>query len=339
MTPAPQIAVPVTEPTQVGEARRVAVRLAESLGFDERLRGEVAIVATELAANLARYARDGVLLIQGLDLPAGRSLELLSIDAGPGMADVSACLRDGYSTGGTPGNGLGAVRRLSTDFDIHSTPAGTVIVSRIRPAAAAAAVAGATAWDWAAISRPAPHELVCGDAWRIALRDEGVAVMVCDGLGHGPLAAEAAARAVAAFDALPFEDAAVTIERSHRALTGSRGAAMAVATLAGGRLRYAGAGNISGVITGGERGRGLPSQNGTVGVQIRRVQALDYDWPAGARLFMHSDGLTNRWTLDSYPGLGARHPAVQAGVLWRDCTRGRDDATIVVVGRRTAGHA
>ena len=344
MTAAPQIAVSVTEPTQAGEARRVAVRLAESLGFDERIRGEVAIVATELAVNLARYAREGVLLIQTLDLPAGPTLELLSIDGGPGMADVSACLRDGYSTGGTPGNGLGAVRRLSTDFDVHSTPAGTVIVSRIRRAAPAAAAAstpaaGLAVWDWAAISRPAPHETVCGDAWRIALHDEGVAVMVCDGLGHGPLAAEAAGRAVAVFEARPQEDAAAMLERAHRALIGSRGAAMAVATLGRGGLRYAGVGNIAGVITGGERGRGLPSQNGTIGVQIRRVQALDYDWPAGARLFMHSDGLTSRWTLDTYPGLGSRHPAIQAGVLWRDCARGRDDATIVVVGRRAAGHA
>ena len=67
--------------------------------------------------------------------------------------------------------------------------------------------------------------------------------------------------------------------------------------------------------------------------------AADYDWPAGARLFMHSDGLTSRWTLDSYPGLASRHPAIQAGVLWRDCVRGRDDASIVVVARSAAGAA
>jgi anti-sigma regulatory factor (Ser/Thr protein kinase) len=344
MTPAPQIAVSVTEPTQAGEARRVAARLAENIGFDERIGGEAAIVATELAANLARYAREGVLLIQTLDLPAGPTLEILSIDAGPGMTDVSACLRDGYSTGGTPGNGLGAVRRLSSEFDIYSTPAGTVIMSRIRRSAPAARAATPPStvlagWDWAAISRPAPHEVVCGDAWRIAVHAQGVVVMVCDGLGHGPHAAEAAGRAVAVFEACPQEDAAAMIEQAHRALNGSRGAAMAVATLGASGLRYAGVGNIAGVLTGGERSRGLPSQNGTVGVQIRRVQVLDYDWPSAGRLFMHSDGLTSRWTLERYPGLASRHPAIQAGVLWRDCARGRDDATIVVVGRRIAGHA
>jgi anti-sigma regulatory factor (Ser/Thr protein kinase) len=336
MTVAPQAAVSVTEPNQAGEARRVAVRLAESIGLDERARGEVAIVATELATNLARYARHGRMLIQALQLPAGPTLELLSIDGGPGMTDVSACLRDGYSTGGTPGNGLGAVRRLSSVFDIYSTPAGTVILSRIRRAAP---ISAAGDYEWGSISQPAPHETACGDAWRIALQDGSLAVMVCDGLGHGPLAAEAAGRAVAVFAAHPFQDAAALIERAHPALNGSRGAAMAVATIGAGGVRYAGVGNIAAVLSGGERPRGLPSQNGTVGAQMRRVQALEYDWPAGGRLFMHSDGLTNRWTLDSYPGLASRHPAVQAAVIWRDCVRGRDDATIVVIGRGTASHA
>lgn len=333
---APQIAVAVTEPNQAGEARRVASRLAESIGFDDRARGEVAIIATELATNLARYARDGVLLLQVLDLPAGPALEVLSIDRGPGMANLQACLQDGYSTGGTPGNGLGAVRRLSNDFDVFSTPAGTVILSRIRRGIAADATA---AYEWGAISLPAPHETVCGDTWRIAQRDGGLAVMVADGLGHGPLAAAASTLAGDVFEAHPFEDVAALIERAHGALNGSRGSAMATATIVGGGMRYAGVGNIAGWLSGGERNRGLPSQNGTVGVQIRKVQGLDYEWPARGRLVMHSDGLTNRWTLDAYLGLGSRHPAIQAGVLWRDCGRGRDDATIVVVERRMAGHA
>ena len=69
---------------------------------------------------------------------------------------------------------------------------------------------------------------------------------------------------------------------------------------------------------------------------MRKVVAFDYEWPPQGRLVMHSDGLSNRWSLDSYPGLRLRHPAVVAGVLRRDHGRGRDDATIVVVARRTA---
>ena len=161
-------------------------------------------------------------------------MEILSVDAGPGMTDVPRCLRDGYSTAGTPGNGLGAVRRLSSVFDVHSTAgAGTVVVSRLcRPAAGPASGIAAARYEYAAISIPAPHEEVCGDTWRIAERDGDCAVLVVDGLGHGPLAADAATRAGAVFDESPFDDAEALIERAHRALSGTRGAALAVARMA-----------------------------------------------------------------------------------------------------------
>lgn len=338
MTLAPQVRIAVSEASQAGEARRVATRMAEAIGFDEQARGEVAIVATELATNLARHGRDGRLLIQALDLSGGPTLEILSVDAGPGMTDVPRCLRDGYSTAGTPGNGLGAVRRLSSVFDVHSTAgAGTVVVARLcRPASGSASGPASGRYEYAAISIPAPHEEVCGDTWRIAERDGDCAVLVVDGLGHGPLAADAATRAGAVFDETPFDDADTVIERTHRALSGTRGAALAVARIGAG-VHYTGVGNISGVLAGGERTRGLASQNGTVGLQIRKVLSFDYEWPPRGLLVMHSDGISNRWQLDTYPGLAQRHPAIVAGVLWRDFGRGRDDATIVVVSRPLAG--
>jgi anti-sigma regulatory factor (Ser/Thr protein kinase) len=337
VTLAPQVTVAVTDVSQAGEARRTATRIAEAVGFDERARGEVAIVATELATNLATHARHGRLLMQALDLPAGVTVEILSIDAGPGMSDVHRCLQDGYSTAGTPGNGLGAVRRLSRLFDVHSTPGrGTVILARLgHKTSGGSAMPGP--YEWGALSIPAPREEVCGDIWRIAQRNGGCSVLVADGLGHGPLAADAAIRAAAVFDAAPFDDAAALIERGHRALSGTRGAALAIAHL-GATVHFTGVGNISGVIAAaGERSRGLASQNGTVGVQIRKVSSFEYEWPARGLLVMHSDGISQRWVLDTYPGLASRHPAVIAGVLWRDFGRDRDDATIVVVGGSQAG--
>ncbi len=339
MTLAPQVRIAVSEASQAGEARRVATRMAEAIGFDEQARGEVAIVATELATNLARHGRDGRLLIQALDLSGGPTMEILSVDAGPGMTDVPRCLRDGYSTAGTPGNGLGAVRRLSSVFDVHSTAGvGTVVVARLcRPTSEPAP---GPRYEYAAISIPAPHEEVCGDTWRIAERDGDCAVLVVDGLGHGPLAADAATQAGAVFDESPFEDAEALIGRAHGALSGTRGAALAVAQIdgdGGAGVRYTGVGNISGVLAGGERTRGLASQNGTVGLQLRKVLSFDYEWPPRGLLVMHSDGISNRWQLDTYPGLAQRHPAIIAGVLWRDFGRGRDDATIVVVSRPLAG--
>src|SRR3954462_5330081 len=97
-----------------GEGRRAAARPAEAAGLGETRRGEVAIIATELANNLARYGRDGRMLLQTSPTAAGPAVEIIALDAGPGMEDVRRCMEDGFSTGGTPGTGLGAVRRLST---------------------------------------------------------------------------------------------------------------------------------------------------------------------------------------------------------------------------------
>jgi len=331
-----QVSVAVVEPSQVREARRTAMRLAQEAALPEVRCAEVAIVATELAGNLAKYGEQGRLFLQTLRSPRGSEVELLAVDRGPGMPDVQRCLRDGFSTAGTPGTGLGAVRRLSSEFDIHSAPGtGTVVLSRI--GAGPARDARGVRFHWAAVSTPATHELVCGDMWRILERDGSLAVMVADGLGHGPLAAEAASRAVEAFDACGFDGPGPFFESAHRALAGSRGAAIAAALVtAGGGIRYAGIGNIAGSIVQPYDSRGLMSHNGTVGLQMRKAQTLDYPWPDGALLIMHSDGMSTRWSVNDHAGLVARHPAVVAAVLHRDHTRGRDDSTIVVIRRSAA---
>ena len=324
----------VSEVSQVGQARRAAIRLAIASKLSTEAQGEVAVIATELATNLARYGRDGRLFIQSMRRPEESFVQMLAVDSGPGIADLQRSMQDGVSTGGTPGTGLGAVRRMSDDFDIYSSVGqGTLVLSRV---SVSRSKQPQRSYRWAAISTPAPHETVCGDAWRIVEKNGELGVMVVDGLGHGLLAAEAANRAAALFDAEagPSEPAGFC-GRAHQALAGSRGAALAVAHVSmAGRVRYAGVGNIAGAIVGSAGGRGLPSQNGTVGLQVRRVQEFDYELPERGVLVMHSDGLTSRWSLDAYQGLASRHPALIAGVLYRDCLRGRDDATIVVVKRK-----
>lgn len=326
------VSVPVSDPSGVGEARRTVQRMAEKAGLDEVERSNAAIVATELASNLSKYATGGRLLLQILRRSSGVCLELLSIDSGPGVADVERCLRDGYSTSGTPGTGLGAVRRLATEFDIYSRPdAGTVVLARVGAKCGAPIAQG---FQWAALSATAPNELVCGDAWRVREREGEIALMVADGLGHGPLAAEAADRAGDVFDVDGFDAPSAICDRAHRALSGSRGAALATAHVtqrAG--VRFAGIGNIAGSVVSAVQSRGMASQNGTVGLQIRKVQQFEYEWPERALLILHSDGVSNRWSLDAYEGLIGRHPAIVAGVLLRDFSRGRDDATVVVVRR------
>jgi hypothetical protein len=227
------------------------------------------------------------------------------------------------------------VKRLSDEFDVHSTfGKGTVIVSRI-----ATTTMPSNAFAVGAVCLPFPGEEVSGDTWRSVEREGEIAVMVADGLGHGPDAAVAARLAGETFEGQPFASPEQFYQLAHRSLNGSRGAALARAVIGGsGDVEYSGIGNIAGSVVGIERSRGLASQNGTVGVQIRsHVSTFAHVLPSPGVLLMHSDGITSRWSFDLYPGLLLRHPAVIAGVLSRDFIRGRDDATIVVVSRARKG--
>jgi anti-sigma regulatory factor (Ser/Thr protein kinase) len=330
MVPA-QLCIPVSDPSQVGEVRRAAARMAQTLAMSESRRGDAAIVATELATNLVRHALHGRMLLQVIAHGTSAWLEMLSVDGGPGIADVQRCLQDGYSTAGTPGNGLGAVKRLSDEFDLSSTPGkGTVIVARI-----ATSPTSSNVFTIGAVCLAAPGEHVSGDTWRGVERERECAVIVADGLGHGPEAAAAAQLAGASFEREPFAPAEQFYRDAHRSLNGSRGAALARAVIgASGDVQYSGIGNIAGSLVGNERSRGLASQNGTVGVQIRNhVASFSHVMPSPGVLVMHSDGVISRWSFDPYPGLLLRHPAVIAGVLSRDFVRGRDDATVLVVSR------
>ncbi|MGH7367005.1 MAG: ATP-binding protein [Candidatus Rokuibacteriota bacterium] len=333
---------PIAESSQVGEARRQTLGLAEAVGLDEGLRGKLALVVNELGTNLVKHGAGGELLVRALPSPG---VEVLAVDRGAGMADVDACFRDGYSTASSPGTGLGAVRRLSSFVDVYSArpggtapegtaPGGTAIVARV--CAAGPRGARAAPLEIGVVSVPKSGEEVCGDGWAAAAGGDAPALMVVDGLGHGLVAADAARLAERAFEAAPSLSPGAQVAAIHDALRGSRGAAVAVARIERGRgvMAYAGLGNISGVIVAGGTSRHLVSGNGTAGHDAARINEFTYPWPDDALIVMSSDGLGSRWRLDRYPGLDTRDPSLVAGVLYRDWSRRRDDVTVVAARMR-----
>jgi anti-sigma regulatory factor (Ser/Thr protein kinase) len=321
--------IPVVDSSQVGQVRRAAARLLASLAFDETQAGRAAIVVTEVATNLVKHGRGGDVIARRINAGAAAGLQILALDRGPGIENVGASLRDGYSTAGTPGTGLGAVRRLSSRFDIYSQPgAGTAVLSEMwtQPPAPDGP-------DVGAVSVPKRGETECGDGWAISHDRRGFTIMVVDGLGHGTLAARASAEAIRAFHAVATQSPRAIIQAIHEALRATRGAAVAVASVDGtaGVVRFAGVGNIAAVVvppTG--PCRHMVSHNGTAGHEARRIEEFTYPWPADGLLVMQSDGLTQKWDLDRYPGLARKHPALIAGILYRDFHRAHDDATVVV---------
>lgn len=337
------VAVPVADPSQVGESRRIASALAGRSGFDEVGRGKVALVASELAGNLARHARGGELIVSALARGKVAGLECLAIDRGPGMADFRRCLADGFSTAGTPGTGLGAVARLADEFDAFTVVGqGTVLLARLwaSPLPTPGPRAG-DALEVGAVCLPVAGERESGDAWASAWPSPGLGLlMVADGLGHGPLAAAASNAAVAALRrGAGGTSPAEILRAAHEALKGTRGAAVAVALVDLGRreVRFAGIGNISATVLSPGARHGLVSLPGVVGLEIRKVQEFAQPWPPGSLLVMHSDGLATHWRLDRASPLASRHPGVVAGALYRDHARGRDDVTVVVARDREGG--
>jgi anti-sigma regulatory factor (Ser/Thr protein kinase) len=325
----------IRDASQVGEVRRAAQQLARQRGLGETACGNAAIVVTELANNLLRHAGEGTLAMRWMGTHESGGLEIVALDRGQGMADIEKCLQDGYSTRGSPGTGLGAVRRLSDDFDIHSTPGkGTAIVSRLYQSPRTGHGPRARL-RWAAHCTPAPGETDCGDIWRVATREDNAAFMVADGLGHGPQAAAASQAVAVVFDRNPAAAPAAFLQQAHAEIGSTRGAAVAALSLdlGSGAVRFAGVGNIAGSILVDGVGKGLFSHNGTLGAQMRKAQEFEYAWPVGALLVLHSDGIQSRWNFSDYPGLAQRDPAIIAALLARDFRRGHDDVTVLVARR------
>lgn len=324
--------IDVPDTSHIGEARRAVGALSSQLGLDETAAGRVAIVATELATNLAKHGGGGQLFARAIAGETG--IEVVAVDRGRGIEDVGRAMRDGYSSGGTSGSGLGAVRRMSDVFDIYSQPAqGTAVLSRMLHLVPREAPASPEdALELGVVNVAAPGEVLCGDGWAVIEGEAGPAIVVIDGLGHGAAAHEASARGLQIARAHRGAPPRAVLEAMHRGMHNTRGAAAAVAELdaAAASVGFAGVGNISCTVTATDGTRSLASLSGIVGHEARRVQEFSAPFPAGATVVLFSDGLTTRWRLDQYPGLRPRHPALAAAMVVRDHLRGRDDATVVV---------
>jgi anti-sigma regulatory factor (Ser/Thr protein kinase) len=302
------------------------------LSWDEERSGRAALLATEIGTNLVKHARDASLIVVADASRAATRLQLIAVDHGPGMDDVEACMRDGYSTAGSAGTGLGAIRRMASSLDIFSTASkGTVLVAELLGPAPRDTVA-CDGYSVGGVCIPCPGETVSGDAWDYATCEGSLFILVCDGLGHGLLAAEASRLAVAAFRKEPGVPVTQSISRIHDALRATRGAAAAVATIdrRAGQVRFCGVGNIAGSIVSGSEVRHLVSHNGILGNAAPRIAEFSYPWNDSCHLAMHSDGISGRWRVDDSPGLWRRSPSLIAGVLCRDWIRERDDATAVI---------
>jgi anti-sigma regulatory factor (Ser/Thr protein kinase) len=330
------LSIRVESSDQVGQARRQAAALAQSAGLDDSDAGRVALVATECASNLLKHAEGGELLLQTAGSFAFPGVELLSLDRGPGIADVGLAFQDGYSSAGSPGTGLGAIRRLSSFCELETGPGkGAALLARLwgrkGPPPDGALVAGG-------VSVPKPGQDACGDGWRIHQSKDFASVLVVDGLGHGPSAEQCAIAASEAFSEAWEGGPREILTAVDGALKATRGAAVATLRLdcQTREARFVGIGNIGAIIHHVGRSRHMVSYPGIAGHDTRHARELTYEWEPGALVLLYSDGITTRWSPEQYEGLLSKDPLLLAGVIYRDWNRGHDDATVVAIRERTS---
>ncbi|MBK1785606.1 ATP-binding protein [Prauserella cavernicola] len=321
--------LPVSEPVHVGQARSLATAVARGQDLPDELVDRVALTASELATNLVKYARGGLLAVSTGPL----GLDLIATDSGPGLRDVEDSMRDGFSTAGSMGAGLGSVRRLADRFDVFTRRGeGTTVLARW--------VRGTPQWRGVRIGSvlfTAPGETVSGDGWTAVTAEGIVTIVLTDGLGHGPLAAEASEAAIGHVAADPRGSPAALLAAMDDDPAAARGATVALAQfdLARGTLTFSGVGNITARLLGeGGARETLVSVPGIVGRRQRRgrrANALVRPWSAESWLIMHTDGVSERWASSDWPGLFEHDPATVAGWVLGQHIRLRDDACVLAI--------
>jgi len=188
-------------------------------------------------------------------------------------------------------------------------------------------------WEVAGFARTMIGEHSCGDAIAVYPADEWVTALVVDGLGHGAKAHEASAAAVAHVTQRIEENPGVGIESlmttCHKALAGTRGAAVGICRLEPGRgvVRFCGVGNIALTSFPNRRGMGV-SLAGVVGYRMRKVKEFMCEVEPNDLVVLYSDGISSRLSLKPI----AKQPMDKLlETVMKDWAKDHDDATFLAI--------
>jgi anti-sigma regulatory factor (Ser/Thr protein kinase) len=329
--------IPIALASDVHVARRAAKAMALAIGFDAKVSEDISLVISELASNLVKHAQGGQLTLMPAKDSGRVGIQIESHDRGPGIADVEQAVKDGFSTAGSLGYGLGTVNRLMDRFDITSrrgAGAGTSIVCarwlRVdEPSLSPCPL------EFGAATRPYPTMPVNGDAFVIKRWSASALVAVIDGLGHGQYA-HRAAQAARQYVETHFDQPLDAIFRGvGRTCRATRGVVMALVRFDFGgddiQFSFASVGNIEARLFGGPNRPQFIVPRGIVGGNAPHPRVTDHRWNLGSTMVLHSDGMTSRWGLADFPDVTRESATTMAQRLLRALAKDNDDATIMVV--------
>lgn len=326
--------VHIEERSIVSYAKREIHLEAMRAGFSEKRIAEIDLIVSEMTSNVMKHAGGGELLYRNSDPGEHSMLEVICIDKGPGMADPARMMKDGFSTTGTLGQGLGAIERLSDFSQIYSIPGwGTIVYAVITKEPTKYKKRRGADLEVRALCVNKPREQVCGDGYRIRRTAGDVRIFFGDGLGHGPEAKTAVDTAAQFFMETDHESPVDIIREMHEKVRKTRGLVTSVAVFdkATFQWKICGVGNISVRVYTGLDVKNYMSFNGTVGLNIpKSLKDSVFDIAMNQHLIMSSDGLRSRWNISSYPAIFRYDNIILAAALYRDNVRGNDDASVLI---------
>lgn len=315
--------------------RSKLVAITQRLGVDTLKQENMLLVASELVSNNVKHAA-GRGMVQLWKQP-GNVLDLLSLDFGPGIANLASAETDGYSTASTLGKGLGAIRRLSDESYIYTQQtntalqkkwSGTVILARFY--LDKEHKESKSGFKFGLFSRSLSDERYNGD--RIYLQRAGKMLrwLHLDGLGHGE-EAQAATADLANF-LTNYESPEAILEHVDRQLAKTRGAVAVTGEidLAKCNLRVSGIGDMSAHIYDQEQIQHIAFAPGILGREHRSATVLQSDFSKKYVIVTASDGIRRNWDSANFVGLFNQHPQLIAYTLGNIMGRISDDQSICV---------
>lgn len=335
MVSTPYISFNASDRSYLAILKKEIHKLAVQGGFEAKQLAEIDLIVAELGTNLVKHASGGEILAGILQTEEGVTLELISLDNGPGMTDPEKMIMDGASTTKTLGHGLGSIRRLADAFDIYSRREwGTVLLSRVHKKKPIPTRSPKSSVQINALVIPKPGENLSGDGCcYVAERDGAVHLLVADGLGHGAEAHRAVKEAVSAFRTFKSSSPAEILRHLHQQIKKTRGLVATVVIIDPKEKTWklCGIGNIGTRFIGHQQSKSYFPYNGIVGSNIphtlndQELSQQDYQ-----QIILCSDGIRSRWEYAKYPSIGKYDLSIQAAAIYKDFGRKTDDMSVII---------
>ena len=323
----------VTDRSYFAIIKREVHTLTLNAGFSAKKTGEIDIIVAELVSNLVKHGGGGQVMAKVQVANGNTFLELIGIDAGMGMADVSRMMVDGVSTRNTLGQGMGAMKRLSDMFQVYSVRDwGTITIIRVYKEEPLYVDPVTTTTQIRSVIIPKPGEQACGDGFFQKTTTDCISLFLGDGLGHGPEAQKAVTQAGEVFMKCQEKEPTSVIRHINASVKKTRGLVGTVVSLdVRERIwRICGIGNIQTRIFDGGELKGYMAYNGIIGLNVpNTLKSHEMPFENGQLLIMCSDGIKTRWDISRYPTIMRYDLTMLCATLIKDFARNTDDTSVV----------